>query len=146
MFAKFTLVLLVGMLLVGFMVERAVQRTEIRPISEVKASDTLGGTVAIRGTVSLLVGNTYQLRDRSGVAELITCPTWYRRIDLREGDRITVVGQVIRDAETSRRSDIVLSVYKIISGDEVITIRERPGRPRWISTQSEAGQRRLASL
>jgi uncharacterized protein YdeI (BOF family) len=131
MLTKLTVVLLIVMLCVGISVERAVQKTEIRSIAEVKAADTVGGTVAVRGTITLAQGNTFSLRDRSGTAELWTCPTWYKTIDLHEGDCVTVVGQVVRDKISVRKPDIILSVYKIISGSDVISIRERPGRPRW---------------
>lgn len=126
---------------VGVVVERAVTNTQIRTIADVRSSSKAeGGTVALRGVITFAEDNRFILDDTSGKVELSTCPVWYRRIELREGDRVTVIGQVMSNPSLSSRCDFVLSVYKVFRGGEVIQVRRRPGKPPWITYRAPEGK------
>ena len=115
----------------GVFVERAITNTQIRTIADVQSSHVEGGTVALRGTITFAENNRFILDDGTGQVELSTCPVWYRRIDLHDGDRIVVVGQLMSNPSLSLRCDFVLSVYKVFRNHEVIQVRRRPGKPPW---------------
>lgn len=122
----------------GLYVQHAFTNTQIRTIKDVAASDTEGGTVVVRGKIIYAVENVFILDDGTGKAELSTCPTWYKRIQIREGDQVTVVGQVMVNPPMNTKVNFALSVYKIIHGGETIEVRRRPGKPPWTSYPAPA--------
>jgi hypothetical protein len=130
---KVIVVVLCVAVAVGIVVEHAVTNTQIRTIADVRSSDTGGGSVALRGKIVFAKENTFVLQDATGRVELSTCPTWYKRIWMNEGDQVTVIGQVMNNPPMITRSEFVLSVYKILRGHEDIEVRERPGKPPWTS-------------
>jgi len=121
---------------VGVVVERAVTKTQIRTIADVRSSHAEGGTAALQGTITFAENNRFVLQDGTGRIELSTCPVWYKRISLHEGEHVTVVGQVMRNQSLSAESDFVLSVYKVYRGSEVLEVRRSPGKPPWASHRS----------
>ena len=116
----------------AIVVQHMVTKIQIRTIAEVGSCATEGAT-ALRGTITFAADNTFILDDGTGKAELSTCPLWYKRIDLREGDHIIVVGKVMRNPSLSTKTDFVISTYKILHGRRVIHVRGRPGKPPWAS-------------
>lgn len=128
---KVLVVVLVLAAATGLYVEHALTSTQIRTISDVLASDTEGGTVVVKGTIVYASDNVFILDDGTGKVELSTCPTWYKRIPLLEGDKVTVIGQVMVNPPMNTKTDIALSVYKILRGSETIEVRGRPGKPPW---------------
>ncbi len=117
----------------GLYVQYALTNTQIRTISDARAADTEGGTVVVQGTITYAADNVFVLDDGTGKAELSTCPTWYKRIPVHEGDRVTVIGQVMINPPMNTKVDFALSVYKIVSDGETIEVRGRPGKPPWTS-------------
>ena len=123
---------------VAIVVEHAVTNTQIRTIADVRSSNTIGGTVALQGTITFASDNRFILDDGTGKAELATCPLWYKRVGFHKGDYITVVGQVMSNPSLSLKCDFVISVYKAFRGNEVIEVRRQPGKPPWIESSSAA--------
>ncbi|HUV04223.1 MAG TPA: hypothetical protein VMX94_03870 [Armatimonadota bacterium] len=128
----FATVLLVAVA-VGIFVEHAVTNIQIRTIASARSGTTRGGAVALRGTITFAQDNRFILEDGTGRVELSTCPLWYRRVPLREGDCVTAVGEVMSNPSLHTRCDFVLSVYKVFRGGEVIQVRRGPGKPPWMS-------------
>ncbi len=135
---KVLVVVVVLAVATGVYVEHAMTSTQIRTIQDVRTSDTEGGTVVVRGKITYASENIFILDDGTGKAELSTCPTWYKRIPLYEGDHVTVVGQVMVNPPLNTKVDFALSVYKIIKGGETIEVRGRPGKPPWSSYPAPA--------
>ena len=129
-------ILICVMLLVGgvaILVQRSVTKSQIRTIADAAKPESLGGIVTLAGRVTSAAENRFILDDGTGKAEIYTCPVWYKRINVYERDRVTVVGQVMRSIPKSSDSALVLSAYKIIRGGAVIEVRRKPGKPPWIS-------------
>ena len=130
---RISIIILLITMAVAIIVEHVFTNTQIRTIKNVISSDTVGGTVAIKGEIVYAEENRFILNDGTGMAELATCPVWYKRVNLYEGDRVTVVGQVMNNPSMLTRCDFVLSVYKVFKGGEVIQVRSQPGKPPWTS-------------
>jgi hypothetical protein len=122
----------------GFYVDHAMTDTQIRTIRDVHHSNTEGGTVIIAGRVTYASDNVFIIADDTGKAELSTCPMWYKRIMLHEGDEVTVIGQVMINPPLNTKADFALSVYKIIQDGGTIEVRGRPGKPPWASYPAPA--------
>ena len=118
---------------VGYIVQHAVLNDQIRTIRDIKNSDTMGGTVAVRGTISYALDNRFILTDGTGRIEVSTCPIWYKRIDLHKGDAVTITGQVMHNSSFFSGCDFILSAYKIFNNGMVVEVRRRPGKPPWMS-------------
>lgn len=118
-------------LAVGIIAERAVTKTQIRAIHDIRVEQAAGGIVAIEGKVSYASDNRFALDDGTGKAELSTCPTWYKRIDMVEGDKAVVVGQVMGSRPLLRGCRFALCVYKIQHGGATTEVRRGPGVPPW---------------
>jgi len=121
---------------VGYLVQHAVMDDQIRTIRDIKSSDTVGGTVSVRGTISYALDNRFILTDGTGQVEISTCPLWYKRIDLHKGDKVTVTGQVMHNSSFFADCDFILSAYKIFNNGLVVEVRRRPGKPPWMSYRS----------
>lgn len=130
---KILLALLLLTIGVGIFIQNAVTKTQIRTISDVRSSDTQGGTVSLEGKIIYARDNRFVLDDGTGKAELSTCPLWYKQINLQEGDGVIAVGQVMNNPSFTTKSDFVLSVYKIFRGADTFEVRVRPGKPPWIT-------------
>ena len=138
---RLLIVIVILAAVVGIVVERTFTQTQIRSIAEVRsASDVRGGTVAIKGRIIYAKDNRFVLDDGTGTAELSTCPLWYKRIDLHEGDTVMVIGQLMTNPSLVTKSDFILSVYKIFRGGEVIMVRRRPGKPPWTTYRAPETQ------
>ncbi|NJM61119.1 MAG: NirD/YgiW/YdeI family stress tolerance protein [Oscillatoriales cyanobacterium RU_3_3] len=77
----------------------------------------------ISGTITSVVGNEFILSDGTGEIIVDAGPRWYRQINLRVGEKVSVVGDYDDDdfdAYSIRRQN-----------GEVIQIRNGPGRPPW---------------
>lgn len=132
MFWKVLAAVLLVVIGAGVFVEHAVTNVQIRTIADVQSAATRG-TVALRGSIIFARDNRFILDDGTGKVELSTCPLWYKRVLLHEGDRVTVVGEVMSNPSFSSKCDFVLSVYKVFRGGEVIQVRRGPGKPPWMT-------------
>jgi hypothetical protein len=134
---KIMVVVLLAAIAIGVVVERAVTSTQIKKVADIRsARDVEGGTVALKGVIVYAEENKFVLDDGTGRAELSTCPVWYKRLNLYEGDEIMAVGQVMSNPSLSMKCDFMLSVYKIYKGREMIQVRRGPGKPPWASYRS----------
>jgi len=140
---KLLAVVLLIALAVGVVVEHAVTNVQIRTIADARSAATKGGTVALQGIITFARDNRFILEDGTGRVELCTCPLWYKRVPLHEGDRVTAVGEVMSNPSFSTRCDFVLSVYKVFRGGEVIQVRGGPGKPPWLSYRPSEAARGL---
>lgn len=131
MFWRFLVIALVVAAAVGILVQHTVMNSEVVTAAQVKAGGVRPGAVTLRGTITYANCNTFILNDGTGMVDLSTCPLWWKRIDLHQGDKVTVVGEAMRNPSFAVRSDFALSVYKIFKDGEVIVVRGRPGKPPW---------------
>ncbi|MHB0913250.1 MAG: hypothetical protein ACYC2Y_07370 [Armatimonadota bacterium] len=132
---KLSVAVILAMLAIGAVVEHAVTNNTIRTIADIHAapsSETAGGTVVVRGRITYAKNNRFLLSDGTGTVELSTCPVWYKQVNLQEGDKAIVVGQVMKARSTDMQSDFVLSVFKIFGDRGTVEIRRAPGKPPWI--------------
>ena len=120
-------------LAVAVLVQSTVTKTQIYRISDVKGANRLGGTVAVEGKITYASDNVFILEDGTGKAEIATCPTWYQRVNLYDGDQVMIVGQVSDNPSLKIKTDFVLNAYKVFKGGQVIVVRGRPGKPPWIN-------------
>lgn len=131
MFWKLFIVVFLVATAVAIVVEHAVTSSNVYTIANVRAADSEVGTVTIHGTVSYASDNTFAIQDGTGTAELVTCPTWYKRIYLFPGDEVTVIGEVLKSHSIPSKTNITISVYKILRNGKVLEVRDRPGKPPW---------------
>ena len=118
--------------LVGVFVERSLTAGSVRTIAEARSLAREEGTIVLQGDVVYAEQNHFVIRDETGTAELVTCPTWYKRICLREGEQVRVVGQLMASPITSAKASVVVKVYRIHRGREVIVVQGSPGKPPWM--------------
>ena len=119
----------------GMLVHHAMTATHVRTISQLN-SGYPEGVVAIRGRVASTEDNSFMLEDGTGIADVSTCPTWYKQINLCCGEQVTVTGRIIPNAFPSRNSRFVMCAYRIDRAYEVIRIRGKPGKPPWASQRA----------
>ncbi|MBO0347644.1 OB-fold nucleic acid binding domain-containing protein [Phormidium pseudopriestleyi FRX01] len=89
------------------------------PIRELQRTSGL----TISGEIKSVVGNEFILDDGTGQVIVDAGPHWYHQLDLREGERVTVVGKYEGydlDAFTITREN-----------GEVLQIRDSEGPPPW---------------
>lgn len=116
---------------VGVFVEHTLTSVQIRTIASARSADVTGGTVAIEGTITYAKNNRFIVKDSTGAVELSTCPLWYKRVNLHEGDKVIVVGEVLSNPPRARKCDFVMSTYKIFRDNDIIEVRRGPGKPPW---------------
>lgn len=133
MFWKAGIMVFLVVVAVAVLVQSTVTKTQIYKVSELKSCDHLGGAVAVEGRITYAQDNTFVLDDGTGSMEVDTCPTWYKRVNLHVGDRVVVVGQVMKNSSVVARTGLVVNAYKIIQGRETIVVRGTPGKPPWLS-------------
>lgn len=116
---------------VGVFVEHTLTSVQIRTIASACSADVTGGTIAIEGTVTYAKNNRFVVQDSTGRAELSTCPLWYKRVNVHEGDKVIAVGEVLNSPPLARNCNFVMATYKIFRGGDVIEVRKGPGKPPW---------------
>ncbi|MFP4134506.1 MAG: DNA-binding protein [Halothece sp.] len=94
-------------------------KAETLPIRELQQNPG----IRIQGTIRSLVGNEFILSDGTGEIIVDAGPVWYHDLNLRQGERITVVGEY---------DDDDFDAYQITrSNGETIRIRSPQGPPPW---------------
>ncbi|MBD6614862.1 DNA-binding protein [Komarekiella sp. 'clone 1'] len=94
---------------------------------------TAGTTVS--GKVTQIVGNDFIIDDGSGQLIVDAGPRWWREIDLKSGEQVTVTGELGRGGE--------LDAFSITRADgSVIDIRPSQGPPPWAGGPKRAPQSR----
>lgn len=94
---------------------------------------TTGTTVS--GKVTQIVGNDFIIDDGSGQLIIDAGPRWWREIDLKSGEQVTVTGELGRGGE--------LDAFSITRADgSVIDIRPSQGPPPWAGGPKRAPQSR----
>lgn len=89
------------------------------PIGELRRTPN----ITISGDIHSVVGNEFILDDGTGQIIVDAGPRWYHQLDLRVGERVTVVGEY---------DDYDFDAYQITrSSGDVIRIREADGPPPW---------------
>ncbi|MEN9216388.1 MAG: NirD/YgiW/YdeI family stress tolerance protein [Gloeomargarita sp. HHBFW_bins_162] len=79
--------------------------------------------ITITGTIRSVVGNEFILDDGTGQVIVDAGPRWYHQLNLKPGERVTVVGKY---------DDDDFDAYTITrSNGEVINIRQPGGPPPW---------------
>jgi hypothetical protein len=103
--------------------------------SAVAIHDLLAGqpalSVTLQGRIEVLRPNWFLLRDATGAIVLETCPTWYRRLPLRPGERISVQGE-LAPRGCWRMGQPLFMVQRLRREDGTqIALRFGPGPPPW---------------
>jgi Bacterial OB fold (BOF) protein len=81
--------------------------------------------VTVTGEVASVVGNDFVLRDNSGEIIVDAGPTWWRRLEIQPGERVTVTGEV------SNKSGELDAFSITRSNGSRIDIRPADGPPPW---------------
>jgi hypothetical protein len=89
--------------------------------------------VSISGVIRSVVGNEFILDDGTGQIIVDAGPLWYRQLNLREGEEVTVVGEY---------DDYDFDAFSITyANGEVIQIREGGGPPPWAGGRGRGDRR-----
>lgn len=79
--------------------------------------------VTISGEIRSVVGNEFVLDDGTGQIIVDAGPIWYHQLNLREGERVTVIGEY---------DDYDFDAFEITrSNGETLRIRHAGGPPPW---------------
>lgn len=113
---KLTATALLTTLSLGLSVTTVFAQTAIRDLRRV--SD-----LTINGEIRSIVGNEFILDDGTGQIIVDAGPRWYHQLNLRQGERVTIVGEY---------DDYDFDAFSITrSNGEVIRIRQAGGPPPW---------------
>lgn len=118
---KRTLVISACLLLSGTLAARPAPppRPADTPIGELQRPAGL----RISGTVTRVVGNTFILDDGTGAVIVDAGPPWWHQLAVREGERVTVVGEP---------GPYDFSAFSVTGADGVtVTLRSAVGPPPW---------------
>ncbi|MFQ4146622.1 DNA-binding protein [Chlorogloeopsis sp. ULAP02] len=87
--------------------------------------------ITISGKVQSIVGNDFILDDGSGQVIVDAGPRWWREINLKQGEQVTVIGELGRSGE--------FDAFRITRADRsVIEIRSPEGPPPWAGGPNRA--------
>lgn len=92
-------------------------------LGQTRIADLPQGGVTIVGEVTAVFGNRFVLDDGSGQVLVETGPEWYRDIQVRQGERLTVTGEPERghfEAFALRRQD-----------GSIVEVQPAEGPPPW---------------
>ncbi|NMG09735.1 DNA-binding protein [Brasilonema sp. UFV-L1] len=94
--------------------------------------------ITVSGRVTQTVGNDFILNDGTGQLIVDAGPRWWREINLKSGEQITVTGELGRGGE--------LDAFSITRADgSVIDIRPPQGPPPWAGgSKGDSGGRPAA--
>ncbi|MBI2842970.1 MAG: hypothetical protein HYX78_06175 [Armatimonadetes bacterium] len=119
---------------IGVLAELALTRSKIYTIAEA-LTESETAVVTVKGKVRPVGPNVYLLSDGTGRVELQTCPAWYRRIEMRESETVSVTGEILRPYNLPDGVLYVLAVYTIEREDRPeIVLRTKPGKPPWATS------------
>lgn len=134
MFTKIFPIALALAFAIGVLTELAFTKTKVFTIKEAM-TDPETAVVTISGTITEIHPNTFVISDKSGSAELQTCPTWYRRIFLMKTIPTVVTGEILRDDSHHEGTLYTLAAFKITQpGRPDIELRPSLGKPPWASS------------
>ncbi len=117
---------------IGVFAELAFTRTKTLRIADALAQAetplvTLHGRIIPTESTS-----AYILDDGSGRALILTCPSWYRRVDLSPNETVTVTGELENPSSARRNTLFTVSAHSISrSGKPEIVLRTQLGKPPW---------------
>ncbi|MDO8683998.1 MAG: hypothetical protein Q7N50_11010 [Armatimonadota bacterium] len=131
MYIRGIIAMLVAAVATGIWVERSFTKSSVVTISQA-ANGMETRVIALAGRVYPLGDNRFLLVDGTGKVEIETCPTWYKEIFLKPGERITLTGERLAGQPTAEGAVFVISALNIDGGESGnITIREHLGKPPW---------------
>jgi len=81
--------------------------------------------ITISGKVVSVVGNDFTLNDGSGEIIVDAGPTWWRQIDIKPGEEVTVTGEI------SKKSGEFNAFAINRANGSVVEIRPAEGPPPW---------------
>jgi uncharacterized protein YdeI (BOF family) len=120
-------------LIAGMLVQQAFTGTEIERVASAKKTG-VSRLITLQGRISNFVpsDNVFILTDVTGTAELSTCPTWYRKINIHDGEQVTVTGHILTSKPEAPKALYVVAVHYIERPDgSRIALRESIGKPPW---------------
>lgn len=87
-----------------------------------------GAMETITGAVGKMADNRFMIDTDSGPMLVTTGPKWHHRLDLKAGERVTVIGQA---------GGLDFDAFQIKRADgQVIEIRPAEGPPPWVMAES----------
>jgi uncharacterized protein YdeI (BOF family) len=87
-------------------------------------------TVTITGEVTKADGNAYTITDSTGAITVGFGPTWYKTVDLKVGDTVTIEGEIDTGKDGTKAPEI--DGFTTQRGTEAkIVVRTGPGKPPW---------------
>jgi uncharacterized protein YdeI (BOF family) len=129
----FLLAYVVVFLLVG--VATAVAATMTIGDANKAQSDT---EATITGEVGLLGGNDFTLTDSTGTIKFECGPTWYKAMDLKVGEKVTVTGEI--DKGKTGASTAELDAFSVTKADgTTVAVRAGSGKPPWAGGKGKGG-------
>jgi uncharacterized protein YdeI (BOF family) len=81
--------------------------------------------VTVTGEVASVVGNDFVLKDNTGEIIVDAGPTWWRKLEIQPGERVTVTGEI------SNKSGELDAFSITRSNGSRINIRPTDGPPPW---------------
>ena len=97
--------------------------------------------ITVAGNIYNKGENRFLLKDASGAAELETCPVWFKKIEVRDGEHVVVSGEF-----STKPSNIAGAKYYIVvhsiqrQGKPGIVLRKTVGKAPWANSDSIPGK------
>ncbi|MDO8915827.1 MAG: NirD/YgiW/YdeI family stress tolerance protein [Coriobacteriia bacterium] len=89
-----------------------------------------GTSVSITGEVTKADGNAYTITDSTGAITVGFGPTWYKTVDLKVGDTVTIEGEIDTGKDGTKAPEV--DGFTAQRGTEPkIVVRTGPGKPPW---------------
>ncbi|MGH2403722.1 MAG: hypothetical protein ACRDGN_04580 [bacterium] len=95
------------------------------PIGEILRNPLAHKVVTIRGRVIMSRGAWFVLDDRTGRIRVDAKPLWRRPLVVREGETVTVTGEVVFGPPWQRTPAVAVAAYMIQRSDDLM-LRLRP--------------------
>ena len=122
-------------------VELAFTNPHILTIADANKKSSVA-VVTVAGNIYNNGENRFLLRDASGAAELETCPVWFRKIEMCDGEHVVATGEISNlptHIDGAEYRIVVHSIHR--QGKPDILLRTTVGKAPWANSDSIPGKR-----